>query len=68
MYRVNFDKDCFTVIEKKTGHEIKTFPHEKFVTSASAKALCKHLNSGGGFNGNTPDFFMQRIKVSENAY
>jgi len=26
-----------------------------------AKKLCRHLNMGGGFDGNTPSFFLARI-------
>ncbi len=26
-----------------------------------AKRLCRHLNMGGGFDGNTPSFFLARI-------
>ena len=30
-----------------------------------AKALCRHLNLGGGFDGHTPEFFLQRLSLSE---
>lgn len=33
------------------------------MTAAEAKQLCKHLNSGGGFNGFTPAFFCQKLSV-----
>lgn len=30
-----------------------------------AKAMVRHLNFGGGFNGNTPSFFLQKSKGLE---
>lgn len=27
-----------------------------------ARDLCRHLNFGGGFDGNTPPFFLEKIK------
>lgn len=29
---------------------------------SEAKAMTRHLNFGGGFNGNTPAFFLQKSK------
>lgn len=31
------------------------------IPTIEARALCKHLNSGGGFNGLTPEFFLKSI-------
>lgn len=29
-----------------------------------AKALCRNLNMGGGFDGNTPPFFLARLQFA----
>lgn len=29
-----------------------------------AKAICRHLNFGGGFDGWTPEFFLQPLKIN----
>jgi hypothetical protein len=31
------------------------------MTKDEAKTLCRHLNFGGGFDGFTPNFFLQKI-------
>jgi hypothetical protein len=31
------------------------------LTSEAAKAATRHLNMGGGFDGQTPSFFLQQI-------
>jgi hypothetical protein len=31
------------------------------LTSEAAKTATRHLNMGGGFDGNTPTFFLQQI-------
>jgi len=33
------------------------------IPANEAKDLCRHLNFGGGFDGATPSFFLQQIKV-----
>jgi hypothetical protein len=47
----------YDIVETKTGHVVATKPgfHDE------AKRLCHHLNSGGGFNGNTPEFFLKSV-------
>lgn len=35
------------------------------MTHSDAKALCRHLNFGGGFDGWTPEFFLQRLSPTE---
>jgi hypothetical protein len=44
------------VVETNTGQTIKSN-----LTQAVAKALCRHLNFGGGFDGLTPAFFLEKI-------
>jgi hypothetical protein len=44
----------YHVKETMTGQIIKTF--NKF---HEARNLMKHLNAGGGFDGNTPNFFLK---------
>lgn len=47
------------IIETKTDHVVATLPSHP----GKAKALCRHLNLGGGFDGWTPSFFLARIPV-----
>ncbi len=55
------------VVETTTDQLIETD-----MTHSEAKSLCRHLNFGGGFDGNTPAFFLQKCKVfgfsEENYY
>jgi hypothetical protein len=48
------------VIEIKTGQVI-----ESGIPVKQAKELCRSLNFGSGFNGNTPAFFLQKTKCLE---
>lgn len=50
----------YKVVETGTQQIIKSG-----ITHHDAKALCRHLNFGGGFDGWTPEFFLQNIKLSE---
>ncbi len=34
------------------------------MTKEEAKTLCRHLNFGGGFDGWTPSFFLQKCEKS----
>ena len=36
---------------------------KRFEDKTKAKAFTRHLNSGGGFNGWTPDFFRVKVDV-----
>ena len=45
------------VVENTTGHVVKTD-----MTQAQAKALCRYLNFGGGFDGFTPAFFLAKCE------
>ena len=55
-YKVEQDK----VIELSTGQVIK-----ENLNNTKAKELCRSLNFGGGFDGNTPAFFLEKIKKVE---
>lgn len=48
----------YEVVETTTDQVIKTD-----MTQSEAKALCRHLNFGGGFDGFTPAFFTQKGKL-----
>lgn len=45
----------FSVIENVNGHIIKSG-----LSKAGARALCRSLNFGGGFDGWTPQFFLEK--------
>lgn len=56
----------FSVIENDSGHII-----ESGLSNTAAKALCRRLNFGGGFDGNTPAFFLkkiQKVKFTEESF
>ena len=53
------DKTMYDVLEETTSQVIKSFPGDKF---SEARALMRHLNLGGGFDGFTPTFFLKSIE------
>ena len=56
-YKIISYPNKFDVLETNTSHIIGTYSLYK-----EAKDLLRHLNLGGGFDGNTPNFFMKKIK------
>ena len=58
---VNIERtpEVCNVVELPTGHAIY-----KEVTIKEAKSACRHLNFGGGFDGWTPAFFLQKTNFS----
>ena len=48
----------FSVIENVSGHIMKSG-----LSKAGARALCRSLNFGGGFDGWTPQFFLEKNKI-----
>ena len=50
---VNYKVENNNVVETKTNQIIASG-----ITPAEAKAMVRHLNFGGGFDGNTPSFFL----------
>lgn len=49
---------CADVVEVPTGLTIRSQ-----VSVEEARALCRHLNFGGGFDGYTPSFFLQKLEI-----
>jgi len=50
---VNYKVENNNVVETKTNQIIASG-----IAPAEAKAMVRHLNFGGGFDGNTPSFFL----------
>ena len=46
------------VVEVPTGLTIRSQ-----VSVDQARELCRHLNFGGGFDGYTPPFFLQKLEI-----
>jgi len=49
----------YEVVEVGTRQIIKSD-----ITKEEAKTLCRHLNFGGGFDGWTPAFFLEKSNIS----
>lgn len=60
-YRVHKTDNKFKVVEVNDG-EIKDIISD--IKEEKAKAMARSLNFGGGFDGKTPDFFLNRFTVS----
>jgi hypothetical protein len=56
-YKIVNDNGAKSVVETKTGQTIKIGLDE-----SAAKSLCRHLNFGGGFDGQTPAFFLAKTE------
>ena len=54
---MNYKRQEKTVFEVKTGHVV--------YEGDNAREMTRHLNFGGGFDGFTPDFFFQTLKVCD---
>lgn len=54
---VNYKVVNNTIVEQKTGEVI-----EEGLVGGDAKAMCRRLNFGGGFDGFTPAFFLDAPK------
>ncbi len=50
------------VVETGTRQVIKSD-----MTKNEAKAMARHLNMGGGFDGFTPSFFLARLGIKEDS-
>ena len=50
------------VFEVKTNQVIRSQ-----IPVGEAKEVCRHLNFGGGFDGETPTFFLSDIKKSNGS-
>lgn len=52
--------NAFHVVETASGRSIKQFP-----VKTDAVKLLRFLNLGGGFDGWTPDFFLNKFKIPQ---
>ena len=52
-------QSTFKIVETTTDLTVKTG-----LSRTEAKELCRHLNFGGGFDGWTPTFFLEKNKIS----
>jgi hypothetical protein len=61
LYKLERDDDLGVVkiIETPTNQVIEMFILSSESQMNEAKALLKHLNMGGAFDGNTPAFFLK---------
>lgn len=59
-----YGTEAFDVLETKTNYVVAS---NVPAYQNQAKNLCRRLNSGGGFNGFTPAFFLERLEVSAEA-
>jgi hypothetical protein len=50
----------YEVIEHGTQQIVKSG-----MTKEEAKTACRHLNFGGGFDGWTPQFFLEKIEIKK---
>lgn len=53
-YNIETRGTKFALVETKTGFTIRVAGKE------AIRKMDKHLNAGGGFNGETPHFFLNR--------
>jgi hypothetical protein len=62
---VNYTADINTPhVQKADVLEIKTnLVIESQIPVGQAKEVCRHLNFGGGFDGNTPSFFLEKLEI-----
>lgn len=60
-YRINSFDGFFRVVEFNNG-ESRTIAVDK--SEEKMRKVHKHLNTGGAFNGWTPEFFMNRLQVN----
>jgi hypothetical protein len=52
----------YVVLEKQTEHVIDSFFFEE-----DAIEYCDFLNKGGAFDGNTPAFILNKVKIDINT-
>lgn len=58
-YKIQQVETLYQIVETKTGNVVAGNLDQQ-----QAKTTCRHLNFGGGFDGWTPDFFLQKTKFS----
>lgn len=57
-YDIHRSNNKFVVFETATNYNIKSFDSRK-----KAFEYCCFLNSGGGFDGFTPEFILKKINI-----
>jgi hypothetical protein len=62
MYHVKSSNEKFDIIERSKEDVVIVMK----ATEHYARKLCKKLNSGSGFNGNTPTFFADITRKATN--
>jgi hypothetical protein len=58
-YKIQQVENVYEIIETQTGNIVAGN-----LDQHQAKTTCRHLNFGGGFDGHTPEFFLQKTKIS----
>jgi hypothetical protein len=61
-YRVEKIRNEYVIKEKGSDLTIASFRRNR-----EARTLCRGLNLGQGFNGHTPEFFIQEFKSIKKA-
>ena len=61
-YRVEKIRNEYVIKEKGSDYTIASFTRNR-----EARELCRGLNLGQGFDGNTPAFFVQEYKPIKKA-
>lgn len=59
-YSVQKRESVYLIVEKDTEQVIDTCKSE-----VRARALCRTLNLGAGFNGLTPPFFLSKFSIRQ---
>lgn len=61
LYPETSEKNCpvYNVIETQTEQVVKSFDSKD-----KAKKFLRHLNLGGGFDGWTPTFFLNKLNIN----
>lgn len=57
-YDILRSNNKFVVFEKATSYNIKSFDSQK-----KAFEYCCFLNSGGGFDGFSPEFILKNVRI-----
>lgn len=58
---MKIDNGVHQVLETATEQIIKDFSDK-----TECRKFMRHLNLGGGFDGNTPSFFLKKIEIKKN--
>jgi hypothetical protein len=61
-YKVKVRKNRYAIVEEGSDLQVAAFN-----TRDQARRICRGLNLGCGFNGHTPEFFVQEFKSIKKA-